>query len=129
MVPVEVIRLFEHSLTRVADQALDRWKLCLPKGWKLSIHRIDMRESDGVWHGHAWRSISLCLWGWYLERHREGKLLMFPGRIRMRPAGFEHQVIGNVAWTLILTGPRERPVYLYDETGAPESRRTQESTH
>ena len=107
--------MFEKSVTRVKGQALYRWKLNIWKGWKISIHKLDMRTSDGVWHSHQWASLSLCVWGFILEHTEEGKNLIFPGRVRYRPAGFKHRVVGNVAWTLILTAPRRVNANLYPE--------------
>ncbi len=108
---------FEKSVTKVEPgqkaQRLFRWKLCFKGGWKLAIHMLDMRASDGHWHSHQWASITLCLWGFVLERTDKGKVIVFPGRIRARPAGFRHQVLGNIAITLILTSPRRCSSYVW----------------
>ena len=110
---------FEKSVTNVG-QPFTRWKLNIWKGWKISVHRIDMKPSDGVWHSHGWDSLSLCFWGWMLERTEAGDMLVFPGRIRFRPRGFKHKVLGNQIWTLIVTSPRKVNACLYPD--GPEGR-------
>jgi hypothetical protein len=93
-----------------------RWFIKTP-WFSVRIHNIRRSDEDRALHDHPWPFVSLILWGGYREITDEhhtsptyGKWYG-PGSILYRPAAFKHRLLlphGHQAWTLVVTGPKQR---------------------
>src|ERR1700721_2473016 len=94
------------------DPYLLRWYIIPRNPWCcIYLHKFVRDDDDRARHDHPWASFSLLLHGQYIEETKEGRTMYRPGAVRWRSAAFSHRVElpqGKPAWTLFITGPRER---------------------
>lgn len=109
---------------------LIRWALTTPL-FGIKLHHILRSDEDRDLHDHPWSFVSLILWGGYWEHvavcpgldpkddQRDpfnglpdtNRTWYRPGSIVWRPAPSPHRLelpAGRSAWTLVLTGPKNR---------------------
>lgn len=92
-----------------------RWYV-LPRNpvFNVYVHKFMRDDDDRALHDHPWPSVSLCVWGSYLEQIETGsdiRLARGIGSIVFRRSTHAHRVEligGRPAWTLFVTGPRLR---------------------
>jgi hypothetical protein len=85
-------------------------------GFSLRVHHWTNDDDPRHMHDHAWWFLTLVLRGGYtdISQAGEGQPVVHDhlsaGSIRFRPALHRHSVMvdNGGAWTLVLTGPRER---------------------
>ena len=103
---------------------LCRYVLVQIRGWKLAIHVINQAGSNlDLWHDHPQDQYSIVLWGRSTEHSANpiGESIdvyrLFPGKFRGRPALHRHafEPSQSTLVTLILTPPRYREAFAYDE--------------
>lgn len=75
------------------------------------IHKFLRDDDDRAMHDHPWSSVSLLVWGRYVEQTAQGKKEYRAGSVLFRKATHTHRIElpeGRPAWTLFVTGPRVR---------------------
>lgn len=124
---VERIEIGDHVST--GDLYLTRWILRKRAGRKLMLHCFHRGDYALALHDHPWRFTSLVLWPGYFEHaatHVDdtgfGCEVRWRGPLSLAtyPATHRHRVEldgGRWAWTLVLTGPKERDWGFWCPTG------------
>lgn len=91
---------------------LHRWYIIPRNDWCcVYLHRFLRDDDDRAMHDHPWNSLSVLVWGKYIEQTAEGRKLYRWGSIIFRRATHTHRIElpeGKPAWTLFVTGSRIR---------------------
>jgi hypothetical protein len=91
---------------------LHRWYLLPRNPWgNIYLHKFLRDDDDRAMHDHPWASVSLVLWGRYVEQTPVGRRLYRPGSLIRRGSTYIHRIellAGKPCWTLFFTGPRVR---------------------
>lgn len=97
---------------------LTRWSLWLPFGYSIKLHKIVRTDDDRCEHDHPWNFTRVILWGGYKENIHGIEHTRRPWRPwafwRIYPcsARFQHRITellnGQVSWTLVFAGPKNR---------------------
>lgn len=76
------------------------------KFFSIRLHKWLGSDDQRHPHDHPWWFITVPLYGCYYDIVENGKEVMWPFRIRFRPANHQHKVklISKKCWTLLITG-------------------------
>lgn len=86
-----------------------RFQLIKTPWFNIYLHRLLALTAHGKCHDHPWSFISVLLRGGYYEFSGDVWVWQKPGSVLYRPAEWRHNVVTtDVAWSLIITGPRRR---------------------
>ena len=80
--------------------------------FSVRLHHWFSSDDERAPHDHSWWFWTAILAGRYIDHSDEGSEVMFPGKVRFRPADHRHWVeipSGKKCWTLLVTGPFVRP--------------------
>lgn len=80
------------------------------KLFSIRIHKWVGSDDQRHPHDHPWWFITIPLYGCYYDITEERKEVVWPLRIRFRPAKHQHKVelISKTCWTLLITGKQTR---------------------
>ncbi len=96
---------------------LHRWML-VPREGETHIYLHNILQPDMPYlHDHPWAFQSTILNGGYTEQLADGSQCTYGlGETHKRMAADQHYIcdVAPDTWTLIITGPYERPWYFYD---------------
>lgn len=89
-----------------------RWYI-LPRNrfFNIYLHKFLRDDDDRAFHDHPWASLSVLLFGRYVEETSSGRCLYTPGSVIYRSATYAHRIELNYSkpcWTLFFTGPKVR---------------------
>lgn len=96
-----------------ANPYLLRWYILPRNPWfNVYLHKFLRDDDDRALHDHPWPSLSLLLWGRYVEQRPDGSRTEYrAGSLIPRSADYAHRVElpgGRPCWTLFCTGPVRR---------------------
>src|SRR5690606_2464831 len=81
----------------------------IPKNrwFNIYLHHFLGSDLDGALHNHPWPSISIIIFGKYLEHTESGSRIVKAFRPKFRGPNFYHRIelIDGPVWTLFMTGP------------------------
>ncbi len=121
-------RIFRHQDIEHAGSLYLRRFLLTPSvfGWRLMLHKICRPDNERVLHDHPWDFAVLCVRGGYIEAvlHPGGVVResLVSGQVRFRSFIHTHRIdriLGPVAWTLVLHGPRVHRWGFWDTDARP----------
>lgn len=87
------------------------WRVEFPFG-SVRVHHWLAPDDDRALHDHPWWFITLVLRGGYTDHTEWDEEHLRAGSIRYRPALHQHTVVPDPggAWTVLVTGARDRPL-------------------
>jgi hypothetical protein len=87
-----------------------RWRTEIRGLGSLRIHHWIGPDDDRAFHDHPWWFVTLVAWGGYTDLSPDGADRVRAPALRFRPALHRHTVVPALggAWTVLITGPRER---------------------
>lgn len=82
------------------------------------LHKFVRSDPDNALHDHPWEFVSFMLWNGYVEQTEKGFERIKAGRVIHRTAHDKHRVhVDKPAWSLVITGPKEKSWSFFPETG------------
>jgi hypothetical protein len=107
------IRLRPHFIVGSPEQPYLLRYYVIPRNPFLNIylHKFLRDDDDRAMHDHPWLSLSILIAGKYVEQTAKGRRLYHAGSVIIRQATHTHRIElpqGEPAWTLFITGPRQR---------------------
>lgn len=123
--------LVKKIVSREGKVHFRRWRLAQTPLFAFYLHEIARSDEEHDPHDHPWPFVSFILKGGYTEKLWRGVVEDFDG-IRHHTISYEehthrpgsflcrdgrdfHKItlLGGAAWTVVLTGPRNHPVWGY----------------
>lgn len=99
---------------------LKRWHLIPRNRWfNVYLHRFEGSDTDRALHDHPWWSLSVLLRGELTEVLPVGSRKILPFWPYLRAPEATHRMLldSDSAWTLFITGPKQRAWGFYTPEG------------
>lgn len=100
---------------------LRRWHLTPKNPWfKVYLHHFTGSDDDRALHDHPWASVSLLIWGTYIEHRPGGRKKVFKAfSVIRRSAEYTHRIelVSKTCWTIFIMGPKKREWGFYCPKG------------